>query len=91
MTLAKGQRRVKKSFSISADAESFIRKVRKTRKIASDSEALDQLLHESMEAHRKRSIDAAYKAFYDAASDAELAEETSWAEFGESEWAALSR
>jgi hypothetical protein len=91
MTALASQRRVKKSFSISPEAESFIRKVRKARKIASDSEALDQLLRESIEAHRKRSIDTAYKAYYDAASEAELAEETSWAEFAESELAVLSQ
>ncbi len=91
MTSAAAKQRVKKSYSISVEAESFVRKTRKMRKIASDSEALDQLLREAIEAHRKRSIDAAYKAFYDSASDAELAEETAWAEFAESELAAISQ
>jgi hypothetical protein len=91
MTTIAESRRVKKSYSISAEAESFVRKVRKARKIRSDSEALDQLLRESIEAHRRSKIDAAYKAYYDAASEAELAEEAIWAEFAESELAAISK
>ena len=82
---AQAQQRIKKSYSISREAESFVRKIRKVRKIASDSEALDQLLRESIAAHRRGSIDAAYKAYYDSASDADLAAEHAWAAFAESE------
>jgi hypothetical protein len=84
-------RRVKKSYSISRQSEQFIHQVRKARKIRSDSEALDQLLREAIEAHARGSIDAAYKAYYDAASNAELAEESVWAAFSESEFAELSK
>jgi hypothetical protein len=83
--------RVKKSYSISVEAEQFVRRIRKVRRIASDSEALDQLLRESMAAHRRSSIDAAYRAYYDAASDEDLAEETAWAAFAEGEMAELSK
>ncbi len=83
--------RVKKSYSISRQAEQFVRQVRKNRKIKSDSEALDQLLREAIAAHARGSIDAAYKAYYDAASETELAEESAWAAFSESEFAELSR
>jgi hypothetical protein len=91
MPVATKQQRVKKSYSISREAESFVRKVRKARSIASDSEALDQLLREAIEAHRKSRIDAEYKAYYDAASEADLAEEKVWAEFSESEMAGMAR
>lgn len=37
------------------------------------------------------SIDAAYKAFYDAASESELAEDTAWAAFSESELAEIAQ
>ncbi len=90
MTVTASKTRVKKSYSISVEAESFVRKVRRARKIASDSETLDQLLRESMEVHRKSRIDAAYKAYYDSASNEELAEEAEWAEFGEAELAELA-
>lgn len=82
--------RVKKSYSISKESEQFVRRIRKLRHIGSDSEALDQLLRESMAAHRRSSIDAAYKAYYDTATDEELAEGNAWAAFAESEMAELS-
>ena len=91
MTTLTAKRRIKKSYSISVEAESFIRKVRKARKIASDSEALDILLRESIEVHRKSAVDAAYKAYYDSASDQELEEEKSWAEFGTAQMTELSK
>jgi hypothetical protein len=91
MTNAISKRRIKKSYSISVEAESFVRKVRKARKIASDSEALDVLLREVIEVHRKSAVDAAYKAYYDSASDQELEEEKSWAEFGTEQMTELSR
>ena len=91
MTTVTATRRIKKSYSISVEAESFVRKVRKTRKIASDSEALDLLLREAIEVHRKSAVDAAYKAYYDSASDQELEEEKSWAEFGSAQMTELSK
>ena len=81
--------RIKKSYSISREAEQFIRRVRKTRKIASDSEALDQILRESHLAHTRASIDAAYTAFYDAAADSDLQEESAWANFAEAQAAEM--
>jgi hypothetical protein len=91
MTKSAFQTRIKKSYSISREVEGFVRRVRKLRALPSDSEALDQLLRESIEAHHKSRIDAEYKAYYDSASDADLAQEKSWAEFGEAEMAELVR
>jgi hypothetical protein len=83
--------RVKKSYSISRQSEQFVRQVRKARKIRSDSEALDQLLREAIAAHNRGALDAEYKAYYDAASEAELAEESAWTGFAEAELAELSK
>jgi hypothetical protein len=83
--------RIKKSYSLSRESEQFIRRVRQTRNIASDSEALDQILRESLQNQSRASIDAAYTAFYDAASPAELAEESTWAEFAERELTHLAQ
>jgi hypothetical protein len=83
--------RVKKSYSISRQSERFVRQIRKARRIKSDSEALDQLLREAIAAHARGSIDAAYKAFYDAVSESELAEDTAWAAFSESELAEIAQ
>jgi len=81
--------RVKKSYSISRESEQFVRRVRKLRKIASDSEALDRILQEALQTQSRAGISAAYKAYYDAASDADLAAETAWAEFAENEFAEI--
>lgn len=78
MTIA-ASLRVKKSFSISKESALFIKKVRKARKIASDSQTLDVLIQEALAAERQRGVDAAYAAYYDQASDEELKEESDWA------------
>lgn len=83
--------RIKKSYSISKESEQFVRRIRKARHIASDSAALDQLLHEAMALHSRSAIDAAYKAYYDSATDEELAEENTWAAFGGAAMAELSK
>jgi hypothetical protein len=83
--------RIKKSYSISTEAEQFVRRIRKARHIASDSAALDLILRESMAAHRRSSIDAAYAAYYDSAPESALAEETSWAAHAETEMAELTK
>lgn len=71
--------RVKKSFSISKESALFIKKVRKSRKIASDSQALDLLIQEALAAERQQGIIAAYTSYYDNATEAELEEESTWA------------
>jgi len=76
--------RLKKSYSISKESEQFIRRIRKARHIASDSEALDQILREAMAAQSRSAIDAAYRTYYDAVSATELEDEAAWGEFGES-------
>lgn len=83
--------RIKKSYSISRESEQFIRRIRKSRHIASDSEALDQLVLEAKRANQRSAIDAAYKAYYDQASKTDLAAETAWAEFAEGELRELSQ
>ncbi len=81
--------KVKKSYSISPESERYIRKVRKARKIASDSQALDQILRDAQESQKLAEINAAYTAYYDSATDEELAAEGGWAELGERTLAGL--
>jgi len=91
MTSPATKHRVKKSYSLSGEAVAFVSKTRKVRKIGSDSETLDQLIHEAMEVQRKSKIDAAYRAYYDAASDAELAEDVLWADLSTAELPEVTR
>ena len=83
--------RIKKSYSISREAEQFVRRVRKSRKIASDSEALDQILREALEAQKLAALNAEVKAYYDEASDEQLKEDAEWAEFAGAAFAELSK
>jgi hypothetical protein len=71
---------VKRSFTLSAEAVAFLGETRRKRKLGSDSAALDLLLREAMLEAKRREIDAAYKEYYDTASDEELAEQREWAE-----------
>ena len=71
---------VKRSFTLSAEAVAFLGETRRKRKLGADSEALDLLLREAMLEAKRREIDAAYKEYYDTASDEELAEQREWAE-----------
>lgn len=88
---ALGTGRVKKSYSISPEAEQFVRRMRKARKIGSESETVDQLLRESMLAHSARGIDAAYTSYFDGATSGDLEVEAAWGAFIESEVDGLPR
>ena len=80
MTMQATSRKIKKSFTLTPESLAFLGETRQRRNAGSDSEALDLLLGElTLEAKRQR-IDAAYKEYYDTASDEELAEQQEWAE-----------
>jgi hypothetical protein len=72
--------KIKRSFTITPESAAFLRAARAERNAGSDSETLDLLLRELMEKRKLAEIDAAYTAYYDAASDEQLAEETEWAQ-----------
>ena len=80
MTTQATGRKIKKSFTLAPEAVAFLTETREKRKAGSDSEALDLLLREAMLEAKRREIDAAYKEYYDTASDEELAEQREWAE-----------
>jgi len=80
MTMQATERKIKKSFTLAPEAVAFLSETREKRKAGSDSEALDLLLREAMLEAKRREIDAAYKEYYDTASDEELAEQREWAE-----------
>ncbi|MGD0630667.1 MAG: hypothetical protein ABR987_15145 [Terracidiphilus sp.] len=80
MTVQAATRKVRRSFTLTPEAVSFIGETRKRRGARSDSEALDLLLHEAMLEAKRQEIDAAYKEYYDTASEEVLAEQREWAE-----------
>lgn len=84
-TSPKMGRKIKKSFSISVESDTFIRKARKERKSTSESETLDALLNELMTIRKQQAIDAAYTDYYDSMGDDEVAEQRAWGSFAESQ------
>ena len=73
-------RKMKRSFTLTPESVAFVAETRQKRKAGSDSEALDLLLRELMLEAKRQEFEAATKAYYDTASDEELAEQTEWAE-----------
>lgn len=86
-TFKKQSRKVKKSFSISPESDFFIRRTCKARKSVSESETLDVLLKELMTIHQQKAIEAAYVDYYDSLSENEVAEQSEWGAFAESQLA----
>lgn len=86
-TSPKMGRKIKKSFSISVESDSFIRKSCKERKSNSESETLDALLNELMAIRRQRAIEVAYTDYYDSIGEDEVAEQRTWGSFAESQLA----
>lgn len=80
-------RKVKKSFSISLESEAFLKRMRKERKVSSESETLDVLLRELMASQKQRAIESAYKDYYDSLSDEDVAEQRAWGAFAETQLA----
>lgn len=80
-------RKIKKSFSISVESDSFIRRSCKERKSDSESETLDALLDELMNIRRQQAIEAAYTDYYDSLGDDEVAQQRAWGSFAEDQLA----
>jgi len=80
MTTQATARKLKRSFTLTPESIAFVSETRHKRRAGSDSEALDLLLRESMLEAKRRQLEAATKAYYDTASDEELAEQREWAE-----------
>ena len=79
MTMQATARKMKRSFTLSPEAVAYVGQTRQKRGAGSDSEALDLLIREAMLEAKRQEIDAAYKEYYDTASEEELAEQREWA------------
>jgi hypothetical protein len=80
MTIQATTRRVKRSFTLTPEVAAFVTETRQRRRAKSDSEALVLLLRELMLEAKREKFEAATKAYYDTASEEELAEQREWAE-----------
>ena len=75
-------RRQKKTFSLSAESISYIKRL--AMKHGSVSAALDHLIREKMMESERQQISAGIRRYYDSIDDAEREENRSWGEFAES-------
>ena len=80
MTMQAIERKTKRSFTLSPEAAAFVSETRRKRGAGSDSEALDLLLRDALCESKRQEIDAAYKVYYETASEEDLAEQGEWAE-----------
>lgn len=80
MTMHATTRKMKMSVTLAPEIVAFLGEARQERGAASNSEVLDLLLREVMLEAKRRQIDAAYKEYYDTASEEDLAEQGQWAE-----------
>ena len=80
MTKQATVKKIKMSITLSPEVVAYVKQSRKRRKAASNSEAMDMILRESMLLQKQAEIDAAYREYYDNVSDEILAEERQWAE-----------
>jgi Arc/MetJ family transcription regulator len=72
-------RKMRRSFTLTPEVVAFISDTRERRGVRTDSEAVELLLREAMPEAGPQDIDAAYKEYYDSASDEVLAEQREWA------------
>ena len=67
------------------ESDTFIRRSCKERRSTSESETLDALLSELMTIRKQQAIEAAYTDYYDTLRDEEVAEQSAWGSFAESQ------
>jgi hypothetical protein len=84
-TLRRSTRKIKRSFSISLESDTFIRKTQRERKSRSESETLDELLRELMALRQQHLIEDAYTNYYDMLTDEEAGEQHAWGAFAETQ------
>jgi hypothetical protein len=84
-------RKVKKSFSISLESDSLIRRNCRERRSDSESETLDALLSELRAIRQQQAVEAEYMDYYDSLSQEDVAEERAWGVFAESQLAKEAR
>jgi hypothetical protein len=76
------QTKIKRSFSISRNSESFLRREMKGRRSSSASQTLDELLAELQRQREGEKIDQAITAYYDSIDAQEVEGERAWGELG---------
>src|SRR5712692_8982768 len=74
-------RKVKKSFTLSAESVKFLDALRKKHRAFSVSSVLEDLVQAAHEAQAKEALDRAVTQYYDSLSPEEVQEQADWGEF----------
>jgi hypothetical protein len=76
-----GQRKEKRSYTLSSGALAVLNDIRKETRAASASAALENLLQQARRYREKRKVETAVKSYYDSLTDDELSEQSAWGDF----------
>ena len=79
-------RKERRTFSLSRESLRFLELIRKQRKGSSVSAILDDLIAQQRRSQEARRISASITSYYDSLTDKEVAEDSAWGEFAESQF-----
>ena len=74
-------RKTKKSYTLSLESAAFLETIKKQRRAASVSAALEELLQSARREHQRAAIGQAVADYYSSLSDREFREQAQWGEF----------
>ena len=76
-----GQRKEKRSYTLSPSAIAVLEEIRRERKAASTSSVLDDILHAIRLERKRKRLDRAVADYYSSLSDEEVREQSAWGDF----------
>lgn len=79
-------RKLRKTYTLSAEAVAILEAEKKTRKAVSSSSALEELLRERQRRNEMQQIAASVTSYYDSLNNKELQEQDLWGEFARSQF-----
>jgi hypothetical protein len=84
--MAKSNRKLKKTFSLSRQSILYLESVRKRKKQESMSAVLEDLIAQQQRAAEMGRISASAASYYDSMPESDRAETRSWGEFAETQF-----
>jgi hypothetical protein len=79
-------RKEKRSYTLSADSVAFLEHLRKSRRRASTSSVLEELVQAARLHEQRLAVDRSITAYYSSLSDTDAAEQSLWGEFAVGEF-----
>ena len=85
MPSTRAPRKLKRTFSLSAEALDCLERIRKEQRLPSASAALDQLIRAKQLDDEKKRISASITNYYDSIGKEEMAENRAWGELAQTQ------